>query len=360
MDGMCAYLIKENDKEIHEPIARIAIKRLIGQTQRSVFIFVSEDRIYGDELFSKELEFDKQVINILEKSNKLTSKQEIIFQRNDDRSYSDSNLNIIMNLQDKSREEIQKYFDKIKSRPHLIKKIQWDDISKLPELSMDFIEIFKDYLNFNLICQYQKLDENFIERFKNNINFDTLSRTQVLSESFIEKYKDKLNWDYIIEFQKLSEPFIEKMLDYISWRNLAKYQKLSSNFIEKYKDKLPINDLIIAHAVPLSFIEAYPKKDDIKWLNLVRNYQNEIDEEFVQKYEKYFDWNAISRFCTLTEDFIRRFHDKVDWEYICTHQVLSESFVDEFADKVDWKEIFYYQSFSKNFKEKWKHKIYEL
>ena len=29
MDGMCAYLIKEDDKEIHEPIARIVIKRLI-------------------------------------------------------------------------------------------------------------------------------------------------------------------------------------------------------------------------------------------------------------------------------------------------------------------------------------------
>ena len=29
MAGMCAYLIKEEDKEIHEPIARIAIKRFI-------------------------------------------------------------------------------------------------------------------------------------------------------------------------------------------------------------------------------------------------------------------------------------------------------------------------------------------
>ena len=42
--GMCAYLIKDNDKNIEEPIARIAIKRLVGE--HGTFIFMSEDRIY--------------------------------------------------------------------------------------------------------------------------------------------------------------------------------------------------------------------------------------------------------------------------------------------------------------------------
>ena len=51
MDGMCAYLIKEDDKEIHEPIARIAIKRFEGRSKKS-FIFLAENRVYGDYTFA--------------------------------------------------------------------------------------------------------------------------------------------------------------------------------------------------------------------------------------------------------------------------------------------------------------------
>ena len=41
--GMCAYLIKEDDKNIEEPIARIAIKRFISENN---FIFAAETVIY--------------------------------------------------------------------------------------------------------------------------------------------------------------------------------------------------------------------------------------------------------------------------------------------------------------------------
>ena len=43
MDGMCAYLIKTTDKEIKEPIARIAIKRLISPINKNNFIFVYQN-----------------------------------------------------------------------------------------------------------------------------------------------------------------------------------------------------------------------------------------------------------------------------------------------------------------------------
>ena len=46
--GMCAYLIKEDDKNIEEPIARLAIKRLVGAFKTKSFVFVPETMIYGD------------------------------------------------------------------------------------------------------------------------------------------------------------------------------------------------------------------------------------------------------------------------------------------------------------------------
>jgi hypothetical protein len=39
MAGMCAYLIKEEDKEIHKPIARIAIKRFVRYDKYEIMGF---------------------------------------------------------------------------------------------------------------------------------------------------------------------------------------------------------------------------------------------------------------------------------------------------------------------------------
>ena len=80
---MCAYLIKTADKEIKEPIARIAIKRLVSLINKKRFIFAAEDRIYGDEEFANELDFQNEVISILEKSNKETGQLDAVFSRND-------------------------------------------------------------------------------------------------------------------------------------------------------------------------------------------------------------------------------------------------------------------------------------
>lgn len=45
--GMCAYLIKKEDKNIQEPIARIAIKRFISTDNKDdAFIFAPEKVIY--------------------------------------------------------------------------------------------------------------------------------------------------------------------------------------------------------------------------------------------------------------------------------------------------------------------------
>jgi hypothetical protein len=45
--GMCAYLIKKEDKDIQEPIARIAIKRFISTKKNdNSFIFAPEKEIY--------------------------------------------------------------------------------------------------------------------------------------------------------------------------------------------------------------------------------------------------------------------------------------------------------------------------
>ena len=61
----------------------------------------------------------------------------------------------------------------------------------------------EDYLKIYLCkgCRKKIIRDNII-------NWVTISKIPNLSEQFIEKYQDKLDWDNISIYQKLSEPFI--------------------------------------------------------------------------------------------------------------------------------------------------------
>ena len=70
--GMCAYLIQEDDLMVERPLARIAIKRL--ESDQGNFIYVAQNKVYGDVEFANELNFMNEVIKILngnQKSNTL-------------------------------------------------------------------------------------------------------------------------------------------------------------------------------------------------------------------------------------------------------------------------------------------------
>ena len=62
--GMVAYLISADDKNIERPFARIAIKRFISEKNLSKFIFLAENRIYGDNDLANELNFQKKLIGL--------------------------------------------------------------------------------------------------------------------------------------------------------------------------------------------------------------------------------------------------------------------------------------------------------
>ena len=163
--GMCAYLIREDDIELKNPIARIAIKRLVAKNKND-FIFASENKIYGDESFAKELKFDKNVNQILNVSNNTTSGNSNEFKRKDRGSYSDSDLDKIYRFVFSSIDEMIFYINKHKS---LLSK----------ETFYKGLSLFNGYENY------------------------------LINDKFIEKFKSELNWQHISKYQKLSEEFLE-------------------------------------------------------------------------------------------------------------------------------------------------------
>jgi len=202
---MCAYLIKEEDKNIEEPIARIAIKRYIysnnddyddpeeldKQTKQD-FIFVAEPKIYGDSQFAEELNFSSTVENILHKSNEQTrNKKTVKYRSLDSQSWTD-------------RETI-------------------------------------DYIDVN-----NPAFEEFLENNPTRINWIELIRNQKLPENFIKKYLNEYliyNVDELLEHQRLSKTLLEDIIKHKKfkkyyWGYIAEFQLIDLEFAKKYKNKL--------------------------------------------------------------------------------------------------------------------------
>ena len=120
-------------------------------------------------------------------------------------------------------------------------KVDWTCISRYPHLSEDFIRKFADRVDWYYISAYQYLSENFIREFADKVGWYWISRCQQLSEDFIREFKDKVNWYYISAYQHLSEDFIREFKDKVSWGWVSRYQHLSKEFIEEFKDKIYMN-----------------------------------------------------------------------------------------------------------------------
>ena len=157
----------------------------------------------------------------------------------------------------------------------------WKELSRIHNLSEDFIREFADRVDWYYVSEYQKLSESFIKEFAGKVDWYCISAYQKLSESFIREFADKVDWYCISAYQKLSEVFIEEYSNNIDWSWISKYQKLSEDFIRKFSDRV--------------------------------------------------DWKRILGYQKLSENFIAEFSDKVDWYYICKYQTCSKEFLNEFG-----------------------------
>ena len=120
-------------------------------------------------------------------------------------------------------------------------KVDWTCISRYPHLSEDFIRRFADRVDWYYISAYQCLSENFIREFADRVAWGWIVKYQQLSEDFIREFKDKVNWNYISANQHLSENFIREFKDEVNWAWISAYQHLSKEFIEEFKDKIHMN-----------------------------------------------------------------------------------------------------------------------
>lgn len=196
---------------------------MIQNNESIIKLIDSVNSYYNKEIFDKNNTYLSDISRCLLDKNSLHLLLKIVFDNDNNSSdiqkeYFLSNLIYYQNLDIDIIDNIilnRKYFD---TDPHNIYRhlIRHQYIPE--EYFINRPDIISDDDNLCNAIKFQKLSEKFLKdiikskaEFK---YFNELSACQNLSEDFIEEYKDELNWPYILAFQNLSEEFIEKHKSY--------------------------------------------------------------------------------------------------------------------------------------------------
>jgi len=220
-----------------------------------------------------------------------------------------------------------------------LEQFDWENISRIPNLSIDFLREFQDEVNWKEISGTQKLSEDFIREFQDKVIWEEIFKSQKLSEDFIREFQDKVSWSDIIKNQNLSEDFIRDFIrefaDYVDWSDISKTAYLFEDFIREFADYVDWEKISQYQFLSEDFIREFQDK---VYFHIISQYQS-LSEDFIREFEYDVNWVNISAFQQLSEDFIREFQDKVDWGNISYNRELSEDFIIEFQNKVNWKWI---------------------
>lgn len=137
----------------------------------------------------------------------------------------------------KAEKELKKYCKILKIDINNLSKDDWINITDkfYKEFTDNFIDMYKNYLEWVWICSHYKITNSFIEKYFKYIKWLPLSWNGKLPKTVLKNYAKHLNWNYIIKTQSVEEDIIVKNLNKIDLNILSNCQLLSKEFCKKYK-----------------------------------------------------------------------------------------------------------------------------
>jgi len=259
-----------------------------------------------------------------------------------------------------------------------ISERDWINISMNHIFSLNFIEKYKNFIDFGLLSMNVNITEEIIEKYKDKLDWEKISSSRNITEKFIEKHKDKLNWKILSCKPGLSEEFIEKHQGELDIESMVYYQKFSEEFIDKHSNDLGMQDILENQTLSEEFIDKHKSKFSNKDWELVIMYQK-LSEEFIEdNYDDYLklSLNKILKYQSLSMKFIEKYktfsdlkitvldtqklseefmenndylYSDSEWYKIIKYQSLSEGFILKYINKFKMDDIFEYQSLSEEF-----------
>ncbi len=128
----------------------------------------------------------------------------------------------------------------LKKRDCLIWKLVYDEYRIFTD---EMVMELKDYVDFRkIITLSPRVTENCLGKFIDRLDFRWLSGARELSFDFMEKFKDKLDWEAVTKLKILAghadDALLSQFGDRLDWRMLSICNDLSGRQIEKYKNFL--------------------------------------------------------------------------------------------------------------------------
>lgn len=260
----------------------------------------------------------------------------------------------------------------------------WADVSKDPDLTFEFIDLYRDFLLWDCI-DYAKWGDNltFARRFSEWIDWWRYSSFFVenqnestvrefihymnftigswkwpkLSLDFVREFNNTVQWfnkennciritGFGLKDEKITEEFIDDIIAITdnSGRRSNVMESLKFNLKSYRKSYTPytLRQLIYHDALCEEVLELYITKYEDLPEFIIRH--STLSEEFIERYEKLWTkkklWSEISFAQTLSEPFIEKYRNKLNWKYIIKTQEISEDFIEKHLSYIQ------HQSFS--------------
>ncbi len=124
------------------------------------------------------------------------------------------------------------------------KGIDWSSISKRVDLSFEFIDKFKDYLDWHEITKTPSIDianPKYLDAFYDYVDWKYISASPlfVVNKQNLENYKYYLDWRFISHRPELNIDLVDDFEDFIDWTYFSRATKikLTPAIIEKYAER---------------------------------------------------------------------------------------------------------------------------
>jgi hypothetical protein len=102
----------------------------------------------------------------------------------------------------------------------------------------EFIEHFKDKLNWKYLSKHMKFNLHQLQKFKDYIDWNIASRHQTLTEASIKKFHEFLDWDLISEYQNITPETYKKFMGVLNKKDIL------NSYATDFKNKKEIKELI--------------------------------------------------------------------------------------------------------------------
>lgn len=201
-------------------------------------------------------------------------------------------------------------------------KLNWDLISRCIDLSSELIDKFSDFLNFEILSTRCDIPIPLIDKYKYMPwNWNILTQ-KYLKLAFISKFKDaSIDWEYISENYEMTEKFVYEFRYYLKWDKIS-YLLLSPQFLIRYYTFVDWDVVSLTYCFDSCEKTLVLLSNYVNW-EIVAKYHY-ISDRILYVCEHLLDWVAVSRYQKLSFETIVAFKNKLDPMSLIDNENLQE------------------------------------